>query len=197
MYRVTLSTSWSAASFPTQYPAGRHFSGLVGATHDATVALWTPGMAASIGIERMAEQGSKSALLDEVGAMPPGHVGAMLSGDGIGSAGSEVTLHFNVTQQHPQVTLVSMVAPSPDWFVGVHGLALFEHGAWRERVEVPLPVWDAGTDDGPSFSSADIEPAPHGVIRLLTSESGRSDFNNGVHRSSGAFLATFTFERVR
>lgn len=197
MYRVTFSTSWSAAAFPTQYPANRHFSGLVGATHDAEVQFWTPGMSASTGIERMAEQGNKSALLDEIGAAAPGHVGAMLSGDGIGVTGNEVTLHFQATQRHPLVTLVSMVAPSPDWFVGVRAVALFERGAWHERVVVPLPVWDAGTDDGPSYSSADIEPAPHGVIRLLTSTPDSTDFSNGVHRSNGAFLASFTFERVR
>jgi hypothetical protein len=197
MYRVTFATSWSATSFPTQYPSSRHFSGLVGATHDAAVEFWAPGMAASSGIERMAEQGNKSALLDEVGAATAGHVGGMLSGDGIGIAGSDVTLYFTVTQRHSLVTLVSMVAPSPDWFVGVRGLALFEQGAWRERVVVPLPVWDAGTDEGASFSSADIESAPHGVIRLLTSASGSTDFSNGVHRNSGAFLASFTFERIR
>jgi hypothetical protein len=197
VYRVRFSTTWNAATFPTQFPAGRHFSGLVGATHDATVGFWTPGLLASAGMERMAEQGAKQALLDEVGAASPGHIGGMLSGDGLGTGVNETVLSFQFNQRHPLVTLVSMVAPSPDWFVGVRALALFDNGAWRERVVVQLPVWDAGSDDGASFSSADIEAAPHGVIRLLTSAAGDTDFANGVHRSSGAYLASFTFERVR
>ena len=31
-----------------------------------------------------------------------------------------------VTTDHPRVTLVTMIAPSPDWFVGVSGLSLLD-----------------------------------------------------------------------
>ena len=36
-----------------------------------------------------------------------------------------------------------MVAPSPDWFVGVSALSLLaEDGTWKEREEVALRVYD-------------------------------------------------------
>ena len=46
-----------------------------------------------------------------------------------------------------------MVAPSPDWFVGVSGLPLFENGQWVEERRIDLVPWDAGTDSGTTFES--------------------------------------------
>jgi hypothetical protein len=38
-YRVRFDATWSAATHPVQFPAAAHWSGLVGATHDATVSF--------------------------------------------------------------------------------------------------------------------------------------------------------------
>ncbi len=197
-YRVTFRTDWTQAAFPTKFPADRHFSGLVGATHNEGMAFWNEGSLASVGIQNMAETGQKTALLDEVDrARRAGHADAALSGGGIAATQSEVTLEFTVTQTHPFVTLVSMVAPSPDWFVGVHKLALFQANQWQTKVTLPLEVYDAGTDNGASFGSADLEAVPHALIRTLTSTAGDTDFRDGIHRVTGAPIGTFTFERLR
>lgn len=197
-YRVTFRTTWTQAAFPTRFPADRHFSGLVGATHAAGLRLWAENEAASIGIQNMAEGGQKAALLAEVErAIQAGLADAPLSGGGIAASETEVALEFGVSQSHPLVTLVSMVAPSPDWFVGVHGLALFVSNQWQDKVTVPLEVYDAGTDDGSSFRSADAAAVPHVGIRTLTSAAGDTDFRDGLHRATGGTIGTFTFERLR
>jgi hypothetical protein len=90
-----------------------------------------------------------------------------------------------------------MVAPSPDWFVGVRKLALFQSNQWQEKLTVPLEVYDAGTDDGASFASPDLEAQPHVVIRTLTSATGDTDFVAGLHRIAGRAVGTFAFERLR
>ena len=65
------------------------------------------------------------------------------------------------------MTLVSMVAPSPDWFVGVDGLELFQNNQWRNNVVVDLLPYDAGTDSGATFTSADLVTSPHEPIAYL------------------------------
>lgn len=197
-YRVTFHTDWTQAAFATQFPVGRHFSGLVGATHNDRVAFWSEDEVASAGIQSMAETGAKTVLLEEVErALRAGHAAVALSGGGIASTASDVALEFTLTRTHPLVTLVSMVAPSPDWFVGVHKLALFESNQWHDKVTVPLEVYDAGSDDGASFASADLEAVPHAPIRTLTSAAGDTDFRAGRHRDTGAVIGSFTFERLR
>jgi len=197
-YRVTFHTDWTQSAFPTQFPVSRHFSGLVGATHNDAVKFWDENEKASLGIQNMAEKGDKTALLEEVdGARKAGHVDSVLSGGGIGANETEVTLEFAVATTHPYVTLVSMVAPSPDWFVGVRKLALFHSNQWQDKVTVPLEVYDAGTDDGVSFVSADINAVPHVAIQTLTSAASDTDFLSGLHRSTGRVVGTFTFERLR
>lgn len=44
-----------------------------------------------------------------------------------------------------------MLAPSPDWFVGVGSVPLCENGFWVQKYERPLMAYDAGTDLGSTF----------------------------------------------
>lgn len=64
---------------------------------------------------------------------------------------AEPSRTFIITSAFPYVTLVSMVAPNPDWFVGVSGLLLIANGEWRNEVVVELSPWDAGTDSGATY----------------------------------------------
>ncbi|MEO6409383.1 MAG: spondin domain-containing protein [Burkholderiaceae bacterium] len=197
-YRVTFQTNWTQSTFPTQFPPNRHFSGLVGATHKDGVSLWDEGKLASLGIQNMAEFGDKTALLADVNrAIQVGQVQYALSGGGIGIADSRVMLEFEVTQNYPRVSLVSMVAPSPSWFVGVSQLPLFDKQQWVDEVTIPLEVYDAGTDSGLSFASPDSARNPHIPIDLLSSAAADTDFNRGLHRSSAAYIGTFSFKRIK
>ena len=83
-YRVTFDATWSAVTHPEDFPPGPHFSSLVGATHDATAALWTPGALASEGIESMAETGATTLLAAEAEALiANGQAGSVLLGGSI------------------------------------------------------------------------------------------------------------------
>lgn len=187
-YRVTFNATWSAETHPTNFPSGPHFSGLVGATHHGDVRLWQTGEIASDGIERMAETGGTSELLHEIEHLiEDGDAHGELSGGGLSTSPATVSLTFGAVSSHPFVTLVSMVAPSPDWFVGVSALPLMEDGAWRKRVEVDLRVYDAGTDDGTVFTAANLDTDPAEPITALTE--GDTDFVNGE-----PFIGTFVFE---
>jgi hypothetical protein len=161
-YRITFQSVWSPDVFQS-VPGSAHFSGLIGMTHNDQVSLWRPGELASPGIESMAETGSKSTLSGEIStALTAGSGGVELSGGGLGGSGSMTTLDFTVSISHPQVSLVSMIAPSPDWFVGVHDLPLIgADGEWVDSLSIDLVPYDSGTDDGIDFTSPNAESNPH------------------------------------
>lgn len=159
-YEVTFESTWSAATHPQDFPSGAHYSPWVGATHHDGVVFWAPGALASAGIQAVAELGRTATMAAEIDdAIAAGTAANHLSGRGIGSPGT-VSFSFDIDPSHPLVTLVTMIAPSPDWFVGVHGLSLIEAGRWVEVKTVPLFAYDAGTDSGLSYTSPNEATRP-------------------------------------
>jgi hypothetical protein len=98
-------------------------------------------------------------------------------------------MEVSASQQFPLLTLVTMIAPSPDWFVGVSGLPLFENGSWTSQRRVDLDAWDAGTDSGATFTSADVVTTPFvPIFRILS-----APLSPGGVTSP---LASYTFTRI-
>lgn len=120
----------------------------------------------------------------------------MLSGPAISGSQSEAMLSFTVSPSHPLLTLVSMAAPSPDWFVGVSGPALYQDGVWKDKLTVAVDVYDTGTDSGRTFTSANHVTNPAGLLLPLSSAEGDTDFVKGVHRSRGEYMAMMAIERT-
>ena len=68
---------------------------------------------------------------------------------------------------HPLVSMVTMLGPSPDWFVGVSGLSLHENEQWVTELVIDLPLYDGGTksDIVPVMGGPDIIPGePIGLV---------------------------------
>ena len=170
-YTVTFTATWSAATHPSNFPSSPHFSGLIGGTHSSAVSFWATGSTASLGIKNMAELGTKAALRSEVTqAIQARSAEFVLSGGGIGNSPGTRRLTFDVSDDFPLVTLVSMLAPSPDWFVGVHDLSLLEGGEWVDSLTVDLIVYDAGTDSGSSYTSGNNATDPQEPIARIESD---------------------------
>jgi spondin-1 len=75
---------------------------------------------------------------------------------------------FRVDSDHHLVSLVSMISPSPDWFVGVSGLELcLSNGSWVDEKILNLYPYDAGTDSGPTYTSSDSPTIPREAIRRI------------------------------
>jgi len=164
-YEIVFTSAWVP---PPGDPSFPHFSGLIGGTHNAQADFWEPGVLASEGIERMAETGSKTALRNEVeAAIGAGTANAVISGGGISPSPASVSVTFETTPDFPLLTLVSMIAPSPDWFVGVDSYDLRPNGQWIEEATIQLPGWDSGTDSGPDFASPNDDTNPAEPIARL------------------------------
>lgn len=190
-YTVTFNATWSAQTHPTDdFPTSNaHFSGLVGAMHNDNVTFWAEGQVATVGIELMAEKGSKAELLTEIdAAIAAGFADLQLSGGGIGLSPGAVSIGpFTVNQSHPKMSLVSMIAPSPDWFVGVNGLSLLDaNGEWIDNLVAELYPYDSGTDDGAEYRSGNVDSVPREAIANFT----------GVAPFSEQPIGTFTISRI-
>lgn len=174
LYTVTFTSSWDEQSHPG-VPPNAHFSPLLGTTHNISATFWLSGTVASLGIEQMAETGVTTLLRNEMTATGDG-VYEIFSGPGLGTSPGQVTIPaFTADRTHAFVTLVTMIAPSPDWFVGVHHLSLLDgEGRWQDTLVVTLYPYDAGTDAGTDYTSPDQEPSQH---TMITSLSGQAPFS--------------------
>ncbi|HXJ60695.1 MAG TPA: spondin domain-containing protein [Verrucomicrobiae bacterium] len=189
-YQVVFNATWSQTSHPTNWPANAHWSGLVGGTHKDAVHFWRPGETASEGIRLMAERGQQATLLSEIApAITDGTAQMQLAGGGISTSPGRVTLTFPEPMQrdYPLVTLVSMIAPSPDWFAGVDSLNMIQDGQWATNLVVTLYGHDAGTDSGTTYSSPDEVTTPRGVV---TRFAGFPAIQKGVIVPFGTFEFT-------
>lgn len=183
-YRLTFHAEWSNTSHPGSFPGGAHFSELFGNTHKTGGSIWQNGGNATAGIEQMAETGAISILSDEIVEIINGSDGESLV-DGVGSDATEITtVEFTVSESHPLLSVVSMIAPSPDWFIGVHDLDLRQGGVWRDNYSVDLFPYDAGTDDGTDFNSPNNNTNPQDPIQQIN----KTPFANNVP------LGRFEFE---
>jgi len=167
-YEVNFEMKWNQTSFPTDYPSNAHFSKLIGWSHQLGTNFFDTGSLATEGIKAMAEKGATSPLDSEIEAKIAANEGLRLFiGGGLGSGSGNIKMNVIIDKDNSVVSLVSMLAPSPDWYVGVLNVNLVEEGSFIPKKVVEAKVYDAGTDSGLSFSSADLETMPRENIQLF------------------------------
>ena len=186
-YTVTFQGTWTTTVTTGGVPSGAHFTTLIGGVHNAGVTFLKEGGMATAGVKLVAELGETSTLATEVRATEPNALSVLEGSDGnIGPTGSSTINMVTLTTDHPRITLLSMVAPSPDWFVGVSGLSLLDaQGDWLPSRTVNLYPWDAGTEEGTEFSLTNSATSPPGTITSL----------RGIGKFSNERIATLTFTR--
>jgi len=195
-YRLTVDNTWSEATHPGLFPPDAHFSWIGGGTHTAGVSFWEEGELATPGTKRMAEFGNTDDLVLEVEA-------AVVAGDADASLGwphwfcpagtvddkcGTLVVEFAVDSAFPLLTLATMLGPSPDWFVGVTGLALHDGNDWVDRLVVDLRPYDAGTRDRNVLALGGPLTTPPAPIARIIAASGQI-----IGPDS---LGSFTFERL-
>lgn len=175
-YTVTFESNWNTDSTPNGVVAGAHFTTLIGAVHNSGVIFWREGGMATPGVEDVAELGDTRGFEQEIEKAVAGTVGYTVMGSGNIYATEKETFEVRFNRSYPLFTLLSMIGPSPDWFVGVSGLSLLnESDAWRSSHTVDLFPYDAGTEDGERFSLDNPPTVPQGTI---TSLRGRGKFSD-------------------
>lgn len=165
VYNITFTFDWDPEEISVPMPDGAHLTQLVGASHLPGEPLWAPGEPATQGIEGVAEEGDPTTLITEVDALIlAGRAAAYMKIRGLFNPPVERTKSFEFYADKPAMTLISMVAPSPDWFVGVSDLSLRDQNGWIDALSVNLAPWDAGTEDGTGFSLDNPPTVPQAPI---------------------------------
>ena len=165
-YDVLFDAVWNPDKHKN-IPTGAHFSPFVVWTHKPGVNVFEVGREASEGVRLMAETGGTEILKKELEQLKKdGKVGEYSVGKLIYSP-AQAKQDITADQDFRYISFVSMIAPSPDWFVAVKDIDLFKDREWRELKNIPLVVYDAGTDSGEVFTSADKVTDPQGLIHPL------------------------------
>ena len=185
-YTMTFEGLWTADDITDAgMPGGAHFTEMIGATHNSGTTIWVSGGTASAGVENVAELGSVGTLVSEIGGNANA-AGVVRAGSAFISPTATVSGTFTANSSHPLVSVLSMVAPTPDWFVGVSNLRLYDNG-WQNRV-VDLYPYDAGTEEGSGWSLSNAATSPQGVITSIR--------NTGRFRGNPIARLSFTTDQT-
>lgn len=168
-YQVTFDLNWNSTDFPTDYPSNDHFSRLIGWSHNTSTDFFALGTTASQGIEDMAELGKTNPLDTEIADRIANGEGLdQVIGANLSSGVGQIIVELDVDENNPAITLVSMIAPSPDWYVGTIATNLLENGNFVTEKTVDAIMYDSGTDDGTTYNSANADSSPKQPISLIT-----------------------------
>lgn len=188
-YNVTFQINWNSQDFPTDYPNNDHFSKLIGWSHKPNNTFFKVGTISSQGIEDMAELGATTPLDNELATKIANNEGlAYYIGDNLSSGVGTISQTIEVTKEFSAVTLVTMLAPSPDWYLGVIDINLLEDGNFVTQKTIDGFIYDAGTDDGTTYSSPNSDSSPKQPISLFVNV----PIGNGTIVAPAIATVTFT-----
>ncbi|MBV1924880.1 MAG: spondin domain-containing protein [Dokdonia sp.] len=170
-YEIIFDSNWSQATHPHtsgSLPSQAHWSPFAIAVHNDQVDFLSMGDLASQGIENIAETGNTSVFLQDVNtAITNGTAKEGFQAGDIDDALGSVIFDVVLTEEYPLLTILSMIAPSPDWFVATDGLELFDGTNWTQEIILDVYAYDAGTDTGVDYQSANTDANPPQVISSL------------------------------
>lgn len=169
IYDISFQSSWNSTDHGT-VPGNAHWSNLVGATHNASITLLEMGQLASPGIKNVAEAGVNTQLFNEVSDyINDGNADQWLQqGFSPFAAISSATLeNVTVSENFPLLSLVSMIAPSPDWIIAINSFNLRDGDTWKDNISIDLFAYDAGTDSGTDYTSGNVVTNPFQPISSL------------------------------
>lgn len=176
-YTITFNATWSTTTHPNHFPDRAHFSKLVVVSHNADVEFWEVGGLSSLGVQNIAEFGANTVFMSEFDQSKAlGQANAYTESVELLSLPNSTTITIELDKDYPLLTALSMIAPSPDWFVGVNNISLIQNDEWVSELTLPLLALDAGTDSGVNFTSANKVTNPKQPIQFL--EFGSSSLNS-------------------
>lgn len=102
--------------YPRRLSGRAHFLLFIGLSHNAAGLLFQPGQLASLGIKNVAELGNNAAARAEISALRrSGTAWGLLDGRNRTASPGTFTDTIRLDAEHPRPTVVTMIAPSPDW----------------------------------------------------------------------------------
>ncbi|WP_299765595.1 spondin domain-containing protein [uncultured Dokdonia sp.] len=172
LFSITLESVWSQETHPHptgSLPSTSHWSDLVGVTHTNQVTFLAMDSPASTGVQNVAELGNSTAFFQEVQqAISENTAYNQLDFGNLNTASGFIHGQFEASPEFPLLTILSMIAPSPDWMIAANSIELQDdYGSWKDEIIIDLFPYDAGTDSGIDYTSENQITTPTGVITSL------------------------------
>ncbi len=166
-YIITVTGKWASPAFTV--PAGAHFTAFVGMVHNSQAFLWKEGVKASPGMEAVAESGNTTPILVEIDSMvaKKNAIALIAFIPAPVTTSKEVNIYCN--SNFSLVSFASMLGPTPDWFIGVSGIDLYNKSKWIADTTINLYAYDAGTEEGDVFGYSNPSTVPQQNVHLLQS----------------------------
>ena len=171
VYKIEFISNWSSTAHPTDYPTGSaHWSSLIGTTHKNASAFLQLGLLASDGVEQVAETGGTTIITQEINLLIAASLAfEVINGSGLASGLGTITVNdVGVDADFPHITLITMIAPSPDWVAQINNLKLTDtDNNWLPAISMDVYATDVGTDNGTTYTSANSDTNPADNISSL------------------------------
>ena len=182
-YRITLESNWNQQDHLAT-PQNAHFSPVLAVSHDQEYSLFQQGGLSTPGLEDLSELGRTAILKVELAdASRLNQIGEIIETKNMFIRNqTSQTFEVEITPEHPYLSFASMIAPSPDWFVGLNALKLFskETGFFSgTQRPIDLMAIDAGTelgDVGGNFSINNQANTSHEPISTLLGDGFHAPF---------------------
>lgn len=189
-YTMQVTTYWSAPQFTVS--AKVHITNIVGMVHSVDTFLWKPGFLATPGLKDVAETGNTTKMNLEIDKIITLNKASLRFNITPPVINGSVQKDFTLTQKYSNVSFASMIAPSPDWFIGINNFSLIKNNNWIKDTTINIFVYDAGTEDGDVFGYNNPATSPQANVSLQTA-SKATVLANG--NASLARMATVRFTK--
>jgi len=188
-YNCAFENQWSPERHPNNFPTvdriSVHWTKQILAAHDNEYHIWKEGDMASEGVKNMAEAGYISTIIKDLqnngNSYDIGYDKYLYALD------PKVTYEpLKMTYNERYVSAISKLAPSPDWFSGFHDFnAVNERtNTWYQEFTIPIYPFDAGTEDGDTYTISNAPTVPIQPISQITVEYLQAKFTNKVFLNS-------------
>jgi len=186
-YSCSFVNQWNTDRHPKHFPTGHeytsvHWTKQILASHDTNYSMWREGSMASRGVEKLAELGGVSDILNEL--TRHGDIDYNIGYDKYLYNTHDPIVNFNpitMTPKRRYISILSKLAPSPDWFAGYHDFDTIneETNTWYRGFSIPLFPYDAGTEEGSSYATVNVATDPKEPISKFTLGGGDNVFMKG------------------
>ena len=187
MTNVTSAQTRIEVSYDSNFTqTGTGFAPLGAVFHDGSFSSFTPGTAASAGLEALAEGGNPSMYLAEAMAeAPSANVGSTDGQIGGSNRPNGRSFVLDVDNSNTQFSYASMFLPSNDWFIGNQGggsldISSLLGAATGIQITIDLnTIYDAGTELEDFTRGGGTGTDPFGLVpRLSDADGGNPDDQN-------------------
>lgn len=198
MYDVRFRNIVTTDRFGSKVPeGGLVYSPLTGVSHSNRLSLLTVRGLASKAVATIAKSGDNEPFIKLANLFKrrTGYVKEVVSADGPTLSGGSTTLRLKVDCARPFITVIGMLAPTPDWIVQINNRNMFNvrRGQFTRGTSGTLIAYDGGVDSGGDFTdpkdaTLDILTNPQENIAPLVEDS--------TDPFMGQIVGRFTIRRV-